>query len=498
MSVVDSEVTACRPSRGAAPAIRYDGAVAGRPPPRVVLASCDVRIDEFGELTPISRRGGQGRVYRPARVPLGLGTGPVVVKLYRRPPPAAATEILAGMVSWSRGLDQDQRARLHGMTAWPLRVVSAGGLPLGIVMQDVSGRFSVPFVMPSGRSEHVLLALEHLLCSDRYLHSRGLDVALDTVARARVAERVSSALAFLHRHAVVASDIAPSNVLVRLRGARAEVCLIDCDSMVFRGRQALESVETGDWDVPASFGEPPRTRATDAYKLGLVILRLFARSHDARTVAPHLRHVPTELRDLLYRALAGDRANRPPAGEWQLVLGKLLATGQLNDRYPGPTPPPVSQRQHVPVAPLSSRGASRLSSGVAPRSARGGASRSASGGASRLSSGVAPRSARGGASRWRSPLAPSIAASRPAASVVPARRPVQASRLRMAVVLLWLVALAVIAALVFSRLLAIAAPSQDVTGFGSGFQGIAPQRTPYYQYYGPPSGAQGIPYVPYQ
>ncbi len=438
MSVLDREVSAWPPPGGAAAAIRYDGTVAGQPPPRVVLTPCDVRIDEFGELTPISRRGGQGRVYRPARVPRGWGTGPVVVKLYRRAPPAAAAEILAGMVSWSRGLEPDQRARLHRMTAWPLRVVSAGGLPVGIVMQDVSGRFSVPFVMPSGRSEHVLLALEHLLGSDSFLQLRGLSILLDTVARARVAERVSGALAFLHRHAIVASDIAPSNVLVGLGEARAEVCLIDCDSMVFRGREALESVETGDWDVPASYGEPPRTRATDAYKLGLVILRLFARSHDARTVAPHLRHVPTELRDLLYRALAADPANRPPAGEWQLVLGQLLATGRLNDRYPGPTPPPVSRP------------------------------------------------------------APSIAASRPAAMAVPARPPAQASGLRMAVMVLWLVALAVIAALVFSRLLAIAAPSQGATGFGSGSQGVAPQRTPYYQYYGPPSGAQGIPYVPYQ
>lgn len=455
--MIDSEAGAWRPVRGGACTIRDAVADASRPPPRVVLAPCDVLIDEFGELVPISRRGGQGRVYRPARVPIGLGRGPVVVKLYRRPPPAAGAEILAAMVSWSRALEPDQRAQLQRLTAWPVRVVSAAGLPVGIVMQDVSGRFSVPFVMPSGRREHVLLALEHLLGSDTYLQLRGLDVALDTVTRAEVAERVSGALAFLHRHAVVASDIAPSNVLIGLGDRRVEVCMIDCDSMVFRGRQALESVETGDWDIPASFGEPPRTRASDAYKLGLVVLRLFARSHDARTVAPHLRHVPIELRDLLYRALAPDPANRPPAGEWQRVLGGLLAAGHLNDRYPGPTPapPPAPAPGQPTVMSLSSRR-----------------------------------------------LVPASAAARPSAAVsaaaAGARPAAQASGLRTAVMLLWLVALAVIATLVFSRLMAVAAPQPSGAGVGSGFSGVAPQRTPYYQYYGPPSGGQGVPYVPYQ
>ncbi len=154
-------------------------------------------------------------------------------------------------------------------------------------MRDVSGRFAAPFVMPSGRRESVLLTLEHLLGADDYLQMRGLGVRLDTFTRAEVAERICEALAFLHRHAIVASDIAPNNLLVAFgAGDEPEVCFIDCDSMVFHGRQALTSVQTGDWDIPAAFGESPDTRAADAYKLGLVVLRLFARSHDARAAGP--------------------------------------------------------------------------------------------------------------------------------------------------------------------------------------------------------------------
>jgi hypothetical protein len=127
-------------------------------------------------------------------------------------------------------------------------------------------------------------------------------------------------------------------LLIGWRGREPEVCFIDCDSMVFHGRHALGAVETADWQIPAGFSEPPRTRAADAYKLGLVVLRLFARSHDARDAGSHLTRVPTELRPLLLRALNGDAANRPPAGEWQRALREAYARGGLNERFPGPRP----------------------------------------------------------------------------------------------------------------------------------------------------------------
>ena len=126
-----------------------------------------------------------------------------------------------------------------------------------------------------------------------------------------------------------------------MAGREPEVCFIDCDSMVFHGRQALAAVETADWQIPAAFSEPPRTRAADAYKLGLVVLRLLTRSHDARDPGGHLHRVPTELRPLLLRALNADAANRPPAGEWQRALREAYTRGGLNERFPGPRPKPA-------------------------------------------------------------------------------------------------------------------------------------------------------------
>ncbi|MBV8733711.1 MAG: hypothetical protein JO321_12250 [Solirubrobacterales bacterium] len=311
-----------------------------------------VRLEQLGELVPLGRPGGQGRACRPTRFPAALATAPIVVKLYHRQPSDAAIGALAAMIAWSQTLDQEQRAHLYGVAAWPLAIISGSQGPVGIAMYDVSGRFEVPFSMPSGRQHRVLLSLEHLLGRDDFLRLRGLPVRLDTTTRTQVAQQISGALAFLHRHGVVASDIAPNNLLIGFAGGEPSVCFIDCDSMVLHGRQALSPVETADWQIPAGFTERPQTRAADAYKLGLVVLRLYARSHDARELAPHVRHVPAELRGLVARSLSSAAANRPPAGEWQRALRQALVRGGLAERYPGPTPKPVAASR--PVAPLQS------------------------------------------------------------------------------------------------------------------------------------------------
>jgi len=437
-------------------------------------------VEEFGELVPISRFGGQGRVYRPSVVPAGLGSGPVVVKLYRRSPPAGADRVLVEMVAWSHLLDADLRRALDRTAAWPLAVVRHGSIAAGIVMRDVSGRFSAPFVMPSGRREPVLLTLEHLLGSDSFLQTRGLGVRLDTFTRAEVAERICDALAFLHRHAIVASDIAPNNLLVAFGvGDEPEVCFIDCDSMVFHGRQALVSVQTGDWDIPPAFGEPPSTRAADAYKLGLVILRLFARSHDARAAGPFMQHVPAELRGLLARALAPDAVNRPPAGEWQRALRGLLAEGRLNERYPGPVPARMVVRAAPGVAPAAP-GVVRAAPGVVRAAPAVAGAAPAVGAALPAAHSVAVPAARSAAAPARAvgprPIVPTAWSGSQVSG---------AAWLRRAVAVAWVVAGAAVLVLLLSRLFAAAIPTVPSDGGAGVGSQLGPGVTsPYdYQYY---------------
>ncbi|MEA2147387.1 MAG: eukaryotic-like serine/threonine-protein kinase, partial [Solirubrobacteraceae bacterium] len=300
-------------------------------------AVAHVELAALGTLTPTGRPGGQGRVYRPQHAPAHLEAAPVVVKLYRRPPPAAAVGVLRDMIAWSQDLPDTERARLHGLTAWPLAIVSGvQDAAAGIVMRDLTPRFAVPFTMPSGQRRDVLLSLEHLLGDDGYLLARGLDVATGTVIRLRVAERISRALGFLHDRGIVVGDIAPNNLLVSFGRLGPPVSFIDCDSMVFGGRQALPTVQTTDWQLPDELGEAPGTRAADAYKLGLIVLRLLARCHDARTLAPHRRHVPEELRELLTRALGPEPALRPAPGEWQRALEVASVRPRIGALHPGP------------------------------------------------------------------------------------------------------------------------------------------------------------------
>jgi hypothetical protein len=283
-------------------------------------------------------------------------------------------------------------------------------------------------------------------------------VRLDTARRAEVAERVSAGLAFLHRHGIAASDIAPNNLLVAFEGATA-VCFIDCDSMALRGRSALPSVQTGDWEVPASFAESPDTRAADAYKLGLVILRLFARSHDTRAPEAHLRHVPVELRDLMYRSLGAAAMNRPTAAEWQRAVSGLLADRTLNQRYPGPAAARPAALRPAALRPAALRPA-------ALRPAR-------------------PAPAR--------PAALRPARARPA--LMPRASPVAGLWLRRTVVALWLVAGTAVLLVVLSRLFAAAVPGWD-SGGGSPAGAGATSSYQYYYYPGPRRAPGGFVQVP--
>ena len=157
------------------------------------------------------RFGGQGRVYRPALVPSGLGRA----RRRQALPPAALDGGGTFWARWSRGAGLsrfEERARSPGggMAAGGRLL---GAMPVGIALEDVSGRFAVPFVMPSGRRERVLMALEHLLGDDSFLELRGLGVR-STRSRAEVAERICEALGSFTARGSSRATSRPNNLLV--------------------------------------------------------------------------------------------------------------------------------------------------------------------------------------------------------------------------------------------------------------------------------------------
>jgi hypothetical protein len=304
-----------------------------------------IQRSQLGALTRIGE-GGQGVVFGAGAAVAGLVhyDEPVVVKQYHlhKPPRAGAADALVQRADWAQRCDDTTKAELFKAAAWPLAVIKDGAALWGLVMPDMRPRYSAPMVLPSGDTKSVLTCLEHVLKDDAYLLRR-FGVPFDTSARARVAESVSQSLAVLHRHGVVASDLSHVNVLVSVRKPYS-VTFIDCDSMVFRGREALTVVETPGWWVTSAFGERATSRAADQYKLALAIMRLFARSQSVTGLDDPVnasdpaggkvrKHVPDPLHAPITRALTEQR--RPTAGEWTQLV-KSVRGGSITKRWPGP------------------------------------------------------------------------------------------------------------------------------------------------------------------
>jgi hypothetical protein len=282
-------------------------------------------------------QGGQGAIYEiDPTIAHAVGwSGPVVAKLYKQRLPEAARLAFLQRVQWAQSLAPGAREELYRAAAWPLMVIEERGALAGIVMPDEREHFAALFHAPSGATESVLMSLDHVLGEDAYIKRR-FGLFCDTRVRAALGERLAAALAVLHKHAIVASDISQANLLVRLTEPYS-VTFIDCDSMTFQGASTLKLVETPDWELPREWNEPATTRGADAYKLGLAIMRLFARDrllHDPRPAEPY---VPTALHPLLRAALGSRPDLRPSAGRWQAALRDVLGT-PLSEDFPGPPP----------------------------------------------------------------------------------------------------------------------------------------------------------------
>ncbi len=295
---------------------------------------------ELSDLTRGARvgKGGQGTIYEvQASFLKRIGWhSAAVLKLYDSYLDPHALEAFDRRSEWAMELPPSVREDLFRAACWPLAAVSDRGKLAGIVMSDERPRHGVSIALPSGKHKEVLLCLEHLLKEDDYTE-RCFELSSNTRVRAKIAELMAGSLAVLHRHSIVVSDFSHRNVLVRLSEPYA-VTLIDCDSMRFQGQSSLKPVETPDWDMPEAWNEPAASRSADAYKLGLAILRMFARKQNVRHLGEAEQHVPTPLRPLLSDALARDPQQRPAAGRWQGSLRDVLGT-QLERDFPGPANP---------------------------------------------------------------------------------------------------------------------------------------------------------------
>jgi hypothetical protein len=115
--------------------------------------------------------------------------------------------------------------------------------------------------------------------------------------------------------------------------------------MRVRGESVLEQVETPDWEVPTQ--EEKATSVSDAYKFGLLAIRLFARDQSSHDQNP-LAVLSPELGRLAEKSLRSNPSGRPHLGEW---MPALQAAGIAANATAGPVTRSTS-RTYAPGPPV--------------------------------------------------------------------------------------------------------------------------------------------------
>ncbi|MFI9639027.1 hypothetical protein ACIG87_03020 [Micromonospora sp. NPDC051925] len=226
---------------------------------------------------------------------------------------------------------------LLGLAAWPTAIVRKEGVVRGFLMPRVPDRFRVRIQLPRG-PDTVLAQVQYLLNSDDYLLDRGLHI--DKRMRLELLRDTGEALTLLHRLGVCVGDLSPNNLLFSL-DARPRCYFIDCDAMRLHGDSVLAQAETPEWHVPDADVEELATPATDAFKFGLLAVRLFAGDQQTRDPDAARRRLDRQLVALAGKSLDPAPERRPAPEQWLDTLDRSI------QRTP-PTPPPAE-----PVAPVT-------------------------------------------------------------------------------------------------------------------------------------------------
>jgi serine/threonine protein kinase len=213
-------------------------------------------------------------------------------------------------------------------------------------MRRIPAGFELSLPQRDGSAKHRPAGFQYLLNPDDYLAR--ISVPIDNRKRLLLLADLAATLAEFHRLGIVVGDLSPNNVLFDLDADQPRSFFIDCDAMRLSGASVLPQVETSDWEVPA--GEELATPASDAYKLGLMAIRLFARDQ-SQCDPTVLGTISGQLAGLARRSLSPDPAARPAPAEWVPVLRDAAgSTSQLIGAPALPTPPDPTP----PVPPTSS------------------------------------------------------------------------------------------------------------------------------------------------
>ncbi len=320
-----------------------------------------IALVDLNMTAPIGQ-GGQGKVYGVARYLTRPVDTPLVYKEYNpQVLPTVVEPALDAFVAYLDDLNDDDAQGLLTMAAWPCAVVerSPSGPAAGFLMPQLPDAFFTT-INVAGGPRRVPGEFQHLLNSQDVLDRRGIKIT--DRERHLLLAQVAHSLVLLHRSDIVVGDISAKNLLFSLT-PNPRVYFLDCDAMRIAGRSVTPQRETPNWRIVDVFpGEELATRATDAYKLGLLALRLFAGSQDACTPSAMPDRLPQSIRTLIMRALTHSPAMRPAPAAWVPVL---LETAAALPADPPRTPAPAQVPAPRPTEPKKGLGWGDLARGAA-------------------------------------------------------------------------------------------------------------------------------------
>jgi hypothetical protein len=266
--------------------------------------------------------GGQGWIYRVTAIGSRPPARPLAYKRYKPHwQNQINAEALKDLVSLRHRLAHTSRQWLIERTAWPETVVVARGQPVGFLMSLLPNNFVQPLhVKVNGHDVHV--RVEHLLNSDAYIRRMGIQISDGW--RLGFLHDVAETIDLLHRNGVTVGDISPLNIYPSFSSA-PRCFFVDCDAMQLNGCSVLPQAQTRGWEVPGH--EKTATPHSDAYKLALLAVRLFAGDQDTRDPTA-LARCSWQLGELARDGLNIDPMSRPPPAQWVHVL-RAMARASL-------------------------------------------------------------------------------------------------------------------------------------------------------------------------
>lgn len=309
------------------------------------MTSAPIPRIELSGLTLGSRlgKGGQGQVTEVSNILLNK-QWPAVLKEYspavKRALRVAALETITGFPAT---LAHHDGLWIHENSAWPAAVVQDNGAACGFLMRAVPPTFYFNFQTQTRGAQRKLADIAFLLNAEHYVRRSG--IVITDRERLALLGSVASALSRLHAYGVIVGDFSPKNVLFSFRPS-PRCFLIDCDAVRLRGHTVLNQIETPDWETPD--GEPRATAATDAYKFGLLAIRLFARDQSSRDRTA-LAAVAPELDHLAKLSQHPDPLRRPPPGIWVTALRAAASSAPAMPAIRLPAAPTPTAQSWTPV-----------------------------------------------------------------------------------------------------------------------------------------------------